>query len=125
MNSRPPDVDRPGSAAAQPGRESDHLGRRIEVKDSPATPIAQRPFAVVIRGTRRREWGRYATSIQADDQARALQKHGFDARAETAEQPEHNGDRRRFLVWAVLGGFAKPERLTERIVAEVESEAAP
>ena len=30
MNSRPPDVDRPGSAAAQPGRESDHLGRRIE-----------------------------------------------------------------------------------------------
>lgn len=38
-------------------------------------------------------------------------------------EPEHRGDRRRFLVWAVLCGFAKPERLTERIVAELEEEA--
>ncbi|HEV2037112.1 MAG TPA: hypothetical protein VGQ96_00785 [Candidatus Eremiobacteraceae bacterium] len=28
--------------------------------------------------------------------------------------------RRRFCVWAVLAGFAPPERLTERIIAELE-----
>jgi hypothetical protein len=37
--------------------------------------------------------------------------------------PEHCRDRRRFLVWAVLSGFAPPERMTERIVAEIEREA--
>ncbi len=35
------------------------------------------------------------------------------------ELPEHRNDRRRFVVWAVLGGFCDPSRLTERIVAEV------
>ena len=41
-----------------------------------------------------------------------------------SEQPEHNGDRRRFLVWALMLGAVPPERVVERIVAEVESEAA-
>jgi len=55
----------------------------------------------------------------------ALRARGFHARLEidpssSDEEPEHRGDRRRFLVWAVLCGFAPPERLTERIVADVE-----
>jgi hypothetical protein len=45
------------------------------------------------------------------------------AKHTTVEAPEHRGDRRRFLVWAVLAGFAEPDRLTERIVAEIEQEA--
>lgn len=36
------------------------------------------------------------------------------------EEPEHRSDRRRFLVWAVLAGYVKPERLTERILDEIE-----
>jgi hypothetical protein len=35
------------------------------------------------------------------------------------DEPEHRGDRRRFLIWACMAGFVKPERVTERIVAEV------
>jgi hypothetical protein len=35
------------------------------------------------------------------------------------EQPEHKGDRRRFLIWALMIGAVPPERVTERIVAEV------
>lgn len=31
-------------------------------------------------------------------------------------------DRRRFLIWALMAGYVKPERLTERIVAELEEE---
>ena len=41
-----------------------------------------------------------------------------------SEQPEHGNDRRRFLVWALMLGAVPPERVVERIVAEVESEAA-
>lgn len=40
-----------------------------------------------------------------------------------AEQPEHCGDRRRFIVWAIMAGFAQPERMTDAIVAELEQEA--
>lgn len=36
------------------------------------------------------------------------------------EAPEHKGDRRRFLVWALMLGATTPDRLTERIVAEIE-----
>ena len=38
------------------------------------------------------------------------------------EQPEHLGDRRRFLVWALMLGATTPDRLTERIVAEIDDE---
>ena len=41
----------------------------------------------------------------------------------TTEASEHRNERRRFLVWAVLCGFASPDRLTERIVDEIEREA--
>jgi hypothetical protein len=39
------------------------------------------------------------------------------------EGPEHNGDRRRFLIFALMAGLVPPERVTERIVAEIEKEA--
>lgn len=39
---------------------------------------------------------------------------------EQGDEPEHRGDRRRFLVWALMLGAVPPERVVERIVAEVE-----
>ena len=39
------------------------------------------------------------------------------------DDPDHwCKSRRRFVVWAVLCGFAKPERLTETVLAELEQE---
>ena len=38
----------------------------------------------------------------------------------STEAPEHRNDRRRFLVWALMLGATTPDRLTARIVAEVE-----
>ena len=43
----------------------------------------------------------------------------------TAEEPEHRNQRRRFLVWALMLGATKPEVVVDRIVAEIEREAAP
>lgn len=40
------------------------------------------------------------------------------------EAPEHNGERRRFLVWALMVGAVRPEAVTERIVAEIEEGGA-
>ena len=36
------------------------------------------------------------------------------------EQPEHQDDRRRFLIWALMFGAVPPHRVVERILAEVE-----
>ena len=44
--------------------------------------------------------------------------------AQAPEQPEHRGDRRRFLIWALMLGAVPPERLTERVIAEI-AEAQP
>jgi hypothetical protein len=38
------------------------------------------------------------------------------------EPPEHRNDRRRFLIWALMAGYTKPERVVERIVSELEEE---
>lgn len=40
------------------------------------------------------------------------------------EPPEHRGERRRFIAWAVLAGFARPESMTAAVLAEIEFEAA-
>ena len=40
------------------------------------------------------------------------------------EPPAQFTSRRRFIVWAVLAGLAKPERLTEEIVREIRAEDA-
>ena len=37
----------------------------------------------------------------------------------STEEPEHRSDRRRFLIWACMAGLIGPERVTERILAEV------
>ena len=37
-----------------------------------------------------------------------------------AEAPEHRNDRRRFLIWALMIGAVPPQRVTERIVSELE-----
>jgi len=42
----------------------------------------------------------------------------------TGDEPEHRNDRRRFLIWSCMLGVVRPERVTERIVAELEREAA-
>jgi len=36
------------------------------------------------------------------------------------DEPEHRGDRRRFLVWALMLGYTKPAVVVERIVGELE-----
>ena len=41
--------------------------------------------------------------------------------ASEGERPEHHGDRRRFLIWALMLGAVKPERVVERVVAEIEA----
>lgn len=38
------------------------------------------------------------------------------------EAAEHRGERRRFLVWALMLGAVEPERVTERIVDELRRE---
>jgi len=75
-----------------------------------------------------RIWDVYADRERAESVAATLRHHGFFAQVHRVdaepEQPEHNGDRRRFLVWALMLGAIPPERVVERIVAEVEGEAA-
>jgi hypothetical protein len=36
--------------------------------------------------------------------------------------PEHRGRRRAFIAWALMLGAIPPERMVERIVAELEQE---
>ena len=38
------------------------------------------------------------------------------------EEPEHRGERRRFIVWCAMCGYIGPERLSERILAELADE---
>ena len=54
-----------------------------------------------------------------------INPHGVPPAVEKSEreEPEHRGDRRRFLMWALMAGFVKPERVTERVVAELQREA--
>ena len=78
-------------------------------------------------------WDVYPTRERTVDIAAMLRKHGFYAQIrrhevdddppKQPEQPEHGNDRRRFIAWDVMCGFANPERLTERIVAEVDRDA--
>ena len=72
-------------------------------------------------------WDHYPTHQRAQEIAHMLLRHGIHAVVRRidgeVEEPEHCGDRRRFLVWAVLCGFAPPERLADRIVADVEAES--
>jgi hypothetical protein len=41
-----------------------------------------------------------------------------------SEAPEHHNDRRRFLIWALMVGAVKPERVVERVLAEMEGDDA-
>jgi len=41
----------------------------------------------------------------------------------STEVPEHRNDRRRFLIWACMAGLVQPERVAERILADVEADA--
>lgn len=73
-------------------------------------------------------WDTYDTRERAEDQAARLRVHKFFAqvrRIDSAqpESPEHRNERRRFLCWAVMCGFAQPERLTDGIVVELAREA--
>ena len=38
------------------------------------------------------------------------------------ETPEHRNERRRFLIFALMAGLVPPERVTERIVSEIEQQ---
>ena len=72
-------------------------------------------------------WDSYSTRERAETVAATLRHHGFFVQVRVAEDqpeiPEHNGDRRAFLIWACMLGAVPPERVVERVIAEVESEA--
>jgi hypothetical protein len=42
-----------------------------------------------------------------------------EAARPASEEPEHRGDRRRFLIWAAMLGIVPPERVVERVIADV------
>lgn len=54
-------------------------GAETKDKNTRTDCIADRPFAIVIIGSKRREWGRYQTRHEADGVASKLRAHGFDA----------------------------------------------
>jgi len=45
-----------------------------------------------------------------------------DPVAPPADAPEHHNDRRAFLVWALMLGAIPPERVAERVLADLEGE---
>jgi len=45
------------------------------------------------------------------------------AKSTASEQPEHRNDRRRFLTWALMLGAIPPERVVERVLADVLEES--
>jgi hypothetical protein len=59
-----------------------------------------------------RQPGAFQSSITTTDKPTAAPRD---------PQPEYRSSRRRFLIYAVMAGFAPPERLTERIIAEIEA----
>jgi hypothetical protein len=83
---------------------------------------------VTVRTWRKTEATRFDDYASARDAVIKARSQGYDARLKTEgeqptnEEPEHRGDRRRFIVWAVLGGFAGSDTLTERIVSEIKQE---
>ena len=72
----------------------------------------------------RRIFGRYERREQAEHFASALRRVGCPAEIEErcAEQPEFGTSRRAFLIYALACGLVKPERVTERVVAELAEE---
>lgn len=45
--------------------------------------------------------------------------------ASTADSTSPFANRRRFLIWALMIGAVPPERVTERILAELAAEVSP
>jgi len=41
---------------------------------------------------------------------------------DSADSTNPFADRRKFLIWACMAGFVGPERVVERILAEIEAE---
>ena len=73
---RPLDVERPGSAAAQPGREDGSPSGRTESNSN-----LLRPFRVVVDGKRPgMPWQSYRTLPEAQESARRLCALGLHAR---------------------------------------------
>ena len=87
--------------------------------------IPRRKWRVTIRGRRVQTWSTYADPRRV---VQKLRKHGFDAEPQrdeaSPEEPEHRNERRPFLVWACMLGAVPPQRIVERIVSEIENEAA-
>jgi len=80
---KPPDVKRPGRAAAQPGRKSDSLGRRIFSNHN----AVSRPFVVWIRAfDQLRLWSKFCDEKSALEAVSQLRKFGFDAHIDRLPQ---------------------------------------
>jgi hypothetical protein len=81
------------------------------------------PWCVVIAGKRRgKVWRRYRSHSEALSTVQRLRALGLDARV---EGPEHGNDRRKFLIFALMLGAVPPQRVVERVIAEINEEESP
>ena len=89
--------------------------------------IPRRRWRVTIRGRRIQTWSTYDSDVEAHRVVQKLRQHGFDAEAvcddDPPEAPEHRNERRAFLVWACMLGAVPPERIVERVLEDIASEA--
>lgn len=76
---------------------------------------------------RPKAWKTYAVRELAEVEAAKLRVHKFFVQIrcidDQVEAPEHRGDRRRFLCWALMIGATSPQVVADRIVDEIEREA--
>ena len=70
--------------------------------------------------------GAQTPGLEGDRGRKLVDSHPNDARLEgQADPPEFGNSRRRFLIAMFMAGFVPPERVVERVVAELEQEAGP
>lgn len=62
------------------------------------------------------------TALESDSLSGEIGSKYTPRAATQVEEPEHQSDRRRFLVWALMLGAVPPERVVERVVAELEQD---
>ena len=61
------------------------------------------------------------TRVPTTPAARVL---GLPAATGAPIEPEHGGDRRRFVIWSLMLGFIPPQRVVECVLADLAEEAA-
>ena len=121
----------PGQARLREDQNNSRQSHKHNMSWSPREQ-AKRPLVVTaVAEGRRTPWGRFASRVEADriaahDCSRMSRRcrgrrMNLDKRAPhlIPEPPEHRYERRRFLIWACMAGLVGPERVVERVLADV------